>query len=64
MEVVYTGRSTEGRYVQISLDWDEFAPWGEPVELPDEIAHRLLTERPDEWSTPKPPKARKANSEE
>lgn len=55
MLVVYNGRSTEGRYVQITLDFDIYVPNGVPVDLPDAIAKGLL-ERPD-WSTPKATKA-------
>lgn len=57
MLVVYHGRSTEGRYVRIQPDYEIFAPHGSPVELPDEVAARLLES--DEWSTPKPTKAPK-----
>lgn len=58
MLVVYNGRSTEGRFVPVSADFEIHAEPGVPVDVPDEIAARLL-ERAD-WSTPKPTKADKA----
>lgn len=61
MLVVYRGRSTEGRFVQIEPGYEIYAPHGESVELPDEIAERLLEQR--DWSTPKP-KAGKATAPE
>lgn len=58
MLVVYNGRSTEGRFIQVTPEHEVYAPHGEPVDVPDEVAARLL-ERAD-WSTPKPSKADKA----
>lgn len=55
MLVVYKGRSRAGRFVRIQPDYEEYAPWGEPVELPDEIAQTLLAS--DEWHAPKAGKA-------
>lgn len=53
--VVYTGPSTEGRYVQITADHEVFAPHGIPVELPDDLAARLCEQ--SGWS---PHKAKKS----
>lgn len=60
MLIVYKGRSRAGREIPVG-NVDIHAPWGVPVEVPDEIAAALCA-RGDYH--PHKPKAAKAESEE
>lgn len=52
MKVRYTGDHTGGVFVpDDSQDFMWEAPHGEVVELPDQLARKLIKENPDAWQS-------------
>lgn len=61
MKTVYRGRHRNGVFVG---DQDLFCAWGEPVELPDDLAAQLIAEYPNDFGEPDPPKPARSKKDE
>lgn len=53
-KVIYRGRYRDG--LHLGHPEGPFAPWGEPVEVDDDLAAELLAlPEPDQWESADPP---------